>query len=137
VSQRRSSPCGLFSRAEDKLKLSDDEIEEAFTRSATVVERYFTDSAVLWAFCRTNHRFKLHKRGQQFLRVHNETLFRYRDVRLQSRSFARWNPEVNRNRAGSRLLFLAEFLETRIIPKRIKHGIEPEKRRSERNAKRD
>jgi hypothetical protein len=30
VSQR-SSPCGLFSRGEDKLKLSDDEIEEVFT----------------------------------------------------------------------------------------------------------
>jgi hypothetical protein len=26
VSQRRSGPCGLFSRAEDKVKLSDDEI---------------------------------------------------------------------------------------------------------------
>ena len=35
MSQRRSSPCGLFSRAEDKVKLSDDEIEEAFTRSAS------------------------------------------------------------------------------------------------------
>ena len=31
MSQRRSSPCGLFSRAEDKLKLSDDVIEEAIT----------------------------------------------------------------------------------------------------------
>jgi hypothetical protein len=29
VSQRRSGPRGLFSRAEDKVKLSDDEIEEA------------------------------------------------------------------------------------------------------------
>ena len=28
VSQRRSSPCGLFSRAEDKVKPSDDVIEE-------------------------------------------------------------------------------------------------------------
>ena len=45
--QRISSPRGLFSRAEDKLKLSDDEIEQAFTRSETIVERYFTPSAVL------------------------------------------------------------------------------------------
>ena len=52
MSQRRSSPCGLFSRAEAKLKLSDDEIDEAFTRSATVVERYFTGSTVLCVFCR-------------------------------------------------------------------------------------
>jgi len=28
VSQRRSSPCGLFSRAEDKVKPSDDLMEE-------------------------------------------------------------------------------------------------------------
>jgi hypothetical protein len=27
----RSSPCGLFSRAEDSFKLSDDEIEDEFT----------------------------------------------------------------------------------------------------------
>jgi hypothetical protein len=33
--------------------------------------------------------------------------------------------------AGSRLLFLAEFLETRIIPERIEHWIEPEHRGSE------
>ena len=39
---------------------------------------------------------------------------------------------ANRNRAGSRLLFLAEFLEARIIPERIEHRIEPEQRRSER-----
>ena len=30
------------------------------------------------------------------------------------------------------LLFLAEFLEARIIPKRIEHRIEPEQRGSER-----
>ena len=34
-----------------------------------------------------------------------------------------WNFE---RRKGSRLLFLAEFLETHIIPERIEHGIEPE-----------
>ena len=34
--------------------------------------------------------------------------------------------KVDRDRAGSRLLFLAEFLEARIIPERIEHGIEPE-----------
>jgi hypothetical protein len=36
--------------------------------------------------------------------------------------------------AGSRLLFLAEFLEARIVPQRIEHWIEPEQRRSERRA---
>ena len=34
--------------------------------------------------------------------------------------------------ADSRLLFFAEFLETRIIPERIEHWIELEQRRSER-----
>ncbi len=34
----------------------------------------FTRSAILWASRRTNRRFEFHKRGQQFIRVHNETL---------------------------------------------------------------
>jgi hypothetical protein len=41
VSQQTSSPCGLFSRAEDKLKLSDDVIEEAFPSTATICPRLF------------------------------------------------------------------------------------------------
>jgi hypothetical protein len=41
---------------------------------ATVVQLYCTRSAVLWAFRRTNRRFKFYKRGQQFIRLHNETL---------------------------------------------------------------
>jgi hypothetical protein len=52
LSQRRSGPCGLFSRAEDTVKLSDDVIERVFTHTAKFVELYFTPSAVLWAFCR-------------------------------------------------------------------------------------
>src|SRR6266496_3579074 len=35
---------------------------------------------------------------------------------------------------SSRLLFLAEFLEARIIPERIEHRIEPEQRGSNRTA---
>jgi len=38
-----------------------------------------------------------------------------------------------RNCADSRLLFLTEFLEPRIIPERIEHRIEPEQRGSERH----
>jgi hypothetical protein len=38
--------------------------------------------------------------------------------------------------AYSVLVFLAEFLETRIIAERIEHWIEPEKRRSERYVRR-
>ena len=52
VSQRRSGPRGLFSRAEDKVKLSDDVIEDACSRSATIVERYYFQLAIVWAFCR-------------------------------------------------------------------------------------
>src|SRR6476660_770238 len=36
-----------------------------------------------------------------------------------------------RNRRSSPLLFLAEFLEARIIPERIERGIEPEQRGSQ------
>jgi hypothetical protein len=36
VSQRKFSPRGLFSRAEYKVKLSDDEIEEGFTIIAAI-----------------------------------------------------------------------------------------------------
>jgi hypothetical protein len=39
---------------------------------------------------------------------------------------------VNEQLATSRLLFLAELLETRIIPKRIEHRIKPKQRRSQR-----
>jgi hypothetical protein len=74
VSQRKSSPCDLFSSAEDKVKLSDDEIEEALTRSATVVERYFTRSAVFWAFCRIESPIPAQYRGQFFIRGHDEPL---------------------------------------------------------------
>jgi hypothetical protein len=38
------------------------------------VELYFTPSPILWAFCRTNRRFKFHKRSQFFTRVYNEPL---------------------------------------------------------------
>jgi hypothetical protein len=37
-----------------------------------------------------------------------------------------------RSCADSLLLFLAQFLEARIIAQRVEHGIEPEQRRSER-----
>jgi hypothetical protein len=36
--------------------------------------------------------------------------------------------------ATSRLLFFAQLLETRIIPERIEHWIEPEQRRSKQHA---
>ena len=40
MSQRRSGPCGLFSRAEE-MKLSDDVIEEAFTSSVIACRALF------------------------------------------------------------------------------------------------
>jgi hypothetical protein len=36
---------------------------------------------------------------------------------------------ANENLTDSRLPFLAEFLEARIVPERIEHWIEPEQRR--------
>src|SRR5438874_6815750 len=41
---------------------------------------------------------------------------------------------VSRIPGGSVRFFLAEFLEARIVPERIEHGIEPEQRRSGRRA---
>src|SRR5436190_23854352 len=34
----------------------------------------FTPSTILWAFCRTDRRFQLHKCSQPLIRSHNETL---------------------------------------------------------------
>jgi hypothetical protein len=42
-------------------------------------------------------RFKLNKRRQPFFRSHKRTDFHHRDVHLQSRSFARWNPALRRS----------------------------------------
>jgi hypothetical protein len=38
------------------------------------VELYFTPFAILWAFCRTNRRFRFQKRRQLFICPHNQTL---------------------------------------------------------------
>jgi hypothetical protein len=54
------------------VKLSDDEIEDAFTRSATVVECYFTPSTVLRAFCLIESPNRVLKRCQLFIGSHNE-----------------------------------------------------------------
>src|SRR5260370_8877778 len=74
----------------------------------------------------------------------------HQDEREGSRGFGRWNQSVrhspNSNRLCSdcrrlfpsivsRMLFLAEFLETRIVPKRIEHRIEPKQLRSERHVR--
>jgi hypothetical protein len=56
------------------LKLSDDEIDVRLKPFLPIVELYFMRSAVLWAFCRTNHRFEFQKRNQLFIHTHNETL---------------------------------------------------------------
>jgi hypothetical protein len=76
-------PCGLFSRAEDKVKLSDDEIEETFTRPEQSVQLLFTQ--VLPIF-------------MSGLAYDGD-----RDVRLQSRSFARGNQSLIRNPNSIRL----------------------------------
>ncbi len=47
MSQQTSSPCGLFSRAENKLKLSNDEIDEFLLVSPRLVELYLDAGAPL------------------------------------------------------------------------------------------
>jgi hypothetical protein len=74
VSQRRSGPCGLFSLAEDKVKLSDDVIEVACTRSATVVHLYYHALCNPLRILPHEWRFKFYKHSQLVIRVHSETL---------------------------------------------------------------
>ena len=71
MSQRRFSPYGLFSRAEDKVKLSDDVIERLLDSRRKSVEVYFTLPAVLLT-CQSPAPFQ--KRSQLFIGVRNETL---------------------------------------------------------------
>jgi hypothetical protein len=96
VSQRRSSPCGLFSGAEDKVKLSDNEIEEAFTSSAAVCRALLHRLRSALGVLRTNRRIQvLQTRSAIHLRERRNA-FR-RDVRLQSRSFASENQRLTEN----------------------------------------
>jgi hypothetical protein len=55
-------------------------IKARFIRSARSASSTIAASA--------NRRFEFEKRSQLFIRTHNETLFRCRDARLQSRLFA-------------------------------------------------
>jgi len=55
------------------LKLSDDVIEEVSTIIAAIW-RGFVFAAPAPVFLSQNRRFELHKRGQLFIRTHNETL---------------------------------------------------------------
>ena len=57
-----------------------------------------------------------------------------RDVRPRSRSFARWNQPLTELAQGSRLLFLAEFLESGIGAQRVPDRIESKKSRRNRRA---
>jgi hypothetical protein len=60
--------------AEDKLKLSDDVIEEAFRWSATVRRAFvFTRSQSSGRSDGSNRRIQFQKRRQLFIRPHNET----------------------------------------------------------------
>ena len=52
----------------------------------------------------------------------------------QAGLFVRWNPEVNRNRAGSRLLFLKDFLESGIAAQWVPERIEPKNGRRKRRS---
>ena len=94
MSQRRSSPCGLFSRAEDKVKLSDDEIEEAFTKSATVCRTLFHALRSPLGVLPHESPIRVPETQSAFHPHAQRNVFRRRDVRLQSRSFARWNPRL-------------------------------------------
>ena len=86
--------------------------------------------SAIMSIARANRRFQFHERRPLFIRVHDETLSV--SVRVCIQIARPFESTVDRNRAGSRLLFLAEFLKARIIPERIEHRIEPKQHRSER-----
>jgi hypothetical protein len=70
-----SSPCGLFSRAEDAFETSDDVIKEAFTIVPAICRELFpalpqSSGRSAGSSCR----FGFDKRTQLFIRSHNETL---------------------------------------------------------------
>src|SRR5262249_14021492 len=93
-------------------------------------------------------RLQFHKRSQLFIRTQNETLsvvsMCVSNPDCPSMKIERRYPahaesgflEIVSDFTGgdSRLLFLAEFLEARIAPKRIEHRIEAEQRGSKRQA---
>ena len=74
-----------------------------------------------------NRRFKFQKRRQLFIRVHNET--------LSVVAVCVYNPDrspfeiqrLTEIAQGSRLLFLAQFLESGIAAQRVPERIEPKK----------
>mgnify|MGYP003694581803 CR=1 FL=1 len=84
MSQRRSSPCGLFSRAEDKLKLSDDVINEALPITRQCVELYFTRVRNPLGVLPHESPIRLPESRQLFIRIAQRNAFRRRDVRQQS-----------------------------------------------------
>ena len=69
MSQRRSGPCGLFSRAEDKMKLSDDVIEEACYLIRDSLSSFISrPPQSSGRSAGSNRRFEFQKRGQLFIR---------------------------------------------------------------------
>ena len=63
--------------------------------------RDLTDSQSVAAL--PNCWFEFHKRGQLFIRMRQRTACRCRGVRLQSRSFARWDQSLRRSPNSSRI----------------------------------
>ena len=78
-------------------ELSDDVIEEALVAPRQFVEVYFRPAAVLWAFCRIKSPIRVRQRPSTIHPCARQNAFRRRDVRLQSRLFARWNQSLRRS----------------------------------------
>jgi hypothetical protein len=83
-------------------ELSDDVIEEALVAPRQFVEVYFRPAAVLWAFCRIKSPIRVRQRPSTIHPCARQNAFRRRDVRLQSRLFARWNQSLRRSPYSNR-----------------------------------
>jgi hypothetical protein len=67
------------------------------------VELYFTRSAVLWAFCRIESPIRVPQTQSAFHSHAQRTAFHHRDVRRQSRLFARRDLLLTRSPNSNRL----------------------------------
>jgi hypothetical protein len=82
--------------AREVLRLIQDRLSDAeFGKNLANLSNQFASSA--------NHRFEFQKRTQLFVRTHNETAFRRRDARQQSRSFVLGNQRLRRNPSSNRV----------------------------------
>src|SRR5260370_40897858 len=110
MSKRRSSPSGLFGRAEDKVKLSDDVIEGEFTSPPdsrlldfSPIRLGSAKTAREWPKSPDESPLAVPKKRSVVHPPEQRNAFRRRDARLQSRLCGRANQSRSRSPNSNRL----------------------------------